>query len=181
MLGFKDRSRSQSRLSTTTEGPSVLGMLPQGFFIQMLSVERKRVERSGRHFLLMLLDLGGVRASEHVTTKLIPAVMRSTRSTDILGWYEDRRVIGVIFTEIGAADEKFVVNAISRKVTDALYSVLSIPDVNKIRLSFHVFPEDWDDDGLNGPASSTLQLGLALESTRQDDSLRTKRLMDVIG
>ena len=181
MLGLKERFRSQSRLSTTTEGSSGLGMLPQGLFIRTLSVERKRMERSGRHFVLMLLDLGGLRASEQVTTKLIPVVTRSTRTTDILGWYEDRKVIGVIFTEIGAAEEKSVVNAISRKVIDALYSVLSIQDVNEIRLSFHVFPEDWGDDGLNGPASSTLQLALALESTRQEDSLGTKRLMDMIG
>src|SRR5260370_3040889 len=130
MLGLKERSRSQSRLSTTTEGSSRLGMLPQGFFIRTLSVERKRMERSGRHFVLMLLDLGGLRASEHVDTTLIPAVMRSTRTTDILGWYEDLKILGLIFTEIGAAEEKSVVNAISRKVTDALYSVLSIQDVH---------------------------------------------------
>src|SRR5260370_23824852 len=135
MLGLKERSRSQSRLSTTTEGSSGLGMLPQGFFIRTLSVERKRMERSGRHFVLMLLDLGGLRASEHVTTTLIPAVMRSSRTTDILGWYAERKAIGVIFTEIAAAEEKSVVNAIFRKVTDALSNVLRIHDVNGIRPS----------------------------------------------
>jgi lipopolysaccharide/colanic/teichoic acid biosynthesis glycosyltransferase len=181
ILGLQERSRPQSRTSTTTEVTSGLGMLPQGFFIRMLSVERKRMERSGRHFVLMLVDLGGLRASERVTTKLIPAVVQSTRTTDILGWYEDRKVMGVIFTEIGAADEKSAVNAISRKVTGGLYSALSIEDVNEIRLSFHVFPEDWDDNGLNGPATSTLQLALALESNRKENWLVAKRLMDVIG
>jgi lipopolysaccharide/colanic/teichoic acid biosynthesis glycosyltransferase len=75
--------------------------------------------------------------------------------------------------------EKAVVRSLSTKVTDALFEVLTVEQINELRLSFHVFPEDWPDNG--GPATSTLQLVLALEKRRQKTTLGIKRLLDVVG
>ena len=62
-----------------------------------------------------------------------------------------------------------------------MYGALSIREINEIRLSFHIFPEDWDDEGLDGPATSTLQMELAREINRKKVSLSLKRLIDIAG
>ena len=184
MLGLKANSRSATQLSIVGEESSGYGMLPQEIFTRLLCLERKRTERSGRRFVLMLLDPGRLLKGtnkEEVLAKLLYAVTQSIRDTDLKGWYKDGSVIGVIFTEVGSAEEKSVVHALSTKVTDALFGTLSIEQINEIRLSYHVFPEDWDDKGPDGPATSTLMWVLARETNRNRASLRLKRLMDIAG
>jgi lipopolysaccharide/colanic/teichoic acid biosynthesis glycosyltransferase len=114
-------------------------------------------------------------------TNLLPAIAQSTRDTDLKGWYRDGSVIGVIFTEVGGAEDKCIVQALSTKITDSLYDALSVAEVNEIRLSFHVFPEDWDNEGPDGPVTSTLQTALAGGINRKRVSLGVKRLMDIAG
>jgi exopolysaccharide biosynthesis polyprenyl glycosylphosphotransferase len=106
---------------------------------------------------------------------------QATRDTDIKGWYRRGHAIGVIFTEISAAEEKSVVRLLSTKVTDALYDTLSVGQINQIRLTFHVFPEDWDNDGPDGPAHSTLHLDLARGPKRGPSTAVLKRMMDIAG
>ena len=77
---------------------------------------------------------------------MITALSHSIRETDIKGWYKDDSVIGVIFTEVGAAEGKSVANALLTRVTSALCTVLSIEQINQVKLSFHVFPEHSDTD-----------------------------------
>ena len=152
--------------------------------MRLLCLERKRTERSGRRFVLMLLDPGRLLKTARkgeVVTKLLEGVTQSTRDTDLKGWYKDGSVIGVIFTEVGDGEDKSVVHALSKKLTDALYDALSIPEINEIRLSFHIFPEDWDDEGPDGPSTSTLQVALELERNRRQVSLGIKRLVDIAG
>jgi lipopolysaccharide/colanic/teichoic acid biosynthesis glycosyltransferase len=48
-------------------------------------------------------------------------------------------------------------------------------------LSFHVFPEDWENDNPDGPISSTLRLALDAERNRQKTALGIKRLVDIAG
>jgi len=130
----------------------------------------------------MLLKLGTLlRAGDQVMAKLMDALKQSSRDTDLRGWYEDGAVIGVIFTEVGQSEEKSVVRSLSTKVTDALYEALTIEQINEIRLSFHVFPEDWIDDGPDGPTSSTLQVALSLEKKWEKTALAVKRSLDIAG
>jgi lipopolysaccharide/colanic/teichoic acid biosynthesis glycosyltransferase len=183
MLDLKTYLRSEVQPSLIRDEFSSFGMLPQELFMKLLCLERRRTERSGRRFVLMLLDSGNLMqaAKASVLTKLASAITQSTRDTDLKGWYKEGSVIGVIFTEVGAAEEKAIVHALSTKVTDSLYNSLSIPEINQIKLSFHVFPEDWDAGFPGGPVTSTLQMELARELNRKKISLTTKRLMDVVG
>jgi hypothetical protein len=54
-LGLTDKFRSEPAVDEASSG---LGMLPGDLFMRMLCVERKRTERSGRRFVLLLLDAG---------------------------------------------------------------------------------------------------------------------------
>ena len=175
------------------EQPAQTGSIPLGFrgilaqepFVRMLYVERKRTERSGRGFVLMLLESAGLLradSSEDAFDKVLAALSSSTRDTDIKGWYKDGLVIGVIFTELGAGtDGRSVANALLTKVTEALSSALSIRQINQISLSFHVYPEDWDDNGPTSGIQPTLYEDLLRGVQPSRASLLVKRIMDITG
>src|SRR5208283_4014021 len=115
MLGLKVNPQAETQ-SSIMRGESVgLGMLPQALFLKLLCLERKRTERSGRRFMLMLLDPGSLlkAAKAPVMPKLLSAIAKSTRDTDLMGWYKEGAVIGVIFTEIGGSDDKSIVRQLS--------------------------------------------------------------------
>jgi len=131
----------------------------------------------------MLLDAGNLLKGTRtpVLSSLLSAITQSTRDTDLKGWYKAGSVIGVIFTEVGGAEDNSIVQALSSKLTDSLYAALRIQEINQIKLTFHVFPEDWDDDGPGGPITSTLQTELTREIKRKKISLSAKRLIDIVG
>lgn len=183
MLGIKVKPRGESQVSIMSEKSSRLGMLPHELFMKLLCLERKRTERSGRRFVLMLLDPGSLLKPGKVPVipNLLSAITQATRDTDLKGWYKDGSIIGVIFTEVGDGQDQAIVRTLSTKITDSLYEALSVQEINEIKLSFHVFPEDWEDEGLDDPATSTLQMELAREINRKKVSLTAKRLMDIIG
>ena len=164
-------------------GSSGSEMFAEEVFMKKLGVERKRTERSGRRFVLMLLDSsklfrGPLR--EEALGRTVSALAHSIRETDIKGWYA-KSVIGVIFTEIGTSDGTDVAKALLNKVTAALCRTLTIEDLNEISLSFHVYPEDWDDEHPGHPAGSRLYPDLIrrMEGRRVSNAL--KRSIDVLG
>jgi lipopolysaccharide/colanic/teichoic acid biosynthesis glycosyltransferase len=182
---LKAASVAGAKRSTIGDDSASLGMLPQGFFMRMLWLERKRTERSGRPFVLMLLEsdrLLEADGKDPVLAKLLSAVSQSTRDTDFKGWYQEGAVVGVIFTEIREGEEKSVAHTVSTKLMNALYDTLSIPQINNIKLTVHVFPEDWDEheEGMGGPVSSTLRLALA-DIHQKRIALGIKRLIDIVG
>ena len=129
MLGVKIRGRSENQRSALREEDSGLGMLPQQLFVKLLCLERRRTERSGRRFVLMLLDPGNLlkSADSRVMQNLLSAISQSTRDTDLKGWYKDGSIIGVIFTEVAGAEDKSIVQSLSTKLTDSLHEALTIP------------------------------------------------------
>ena len=67
------------------------GVLNEGAFHRMISLERKRTERSRKPFLLMLLDMGnGLQSDKNgkALDKILSALSLSTRETDVTGWYK---------------------------------------------------------------------------------------------
>src|SRR5271157_4527817 len=161
------------------------GILSRELFARMLFVERKRTERSGRSFVLMLLESTKLLKPEgdhRALEKVLLALSRSTRDTDTKGWYKQESTIGVIFTELGAdADGRVVADALLTKVTKALTGSLTIGQINQIRLSFHVFPEDWDQSSPVDETESVLYDDLLHETAPKSLPRLAKRAMDVAG
>jgi exopolysaccharide biosynthesis polyprenyl glycosylphosphotransferase len=161
-------------------GDDILG---EQIFLKMLCLERKRAERSGRRFVLMLLECNGLLKAHNdpqVLQKILQALANSTRETDIKGWYEEGAIIGVVFTEIGTAEGKAVAKALLTRITQVLCSTLGIEDINKIGLSFHVFPEDSTSHS-GGSPNSPLYTDLAQELNKRNVSRFLKRSMDILG
>jgi lipopolysaccharide/colanic/teichoic acid biosynthesis glycosyltransferase len=181
------RSRATLRSATTDviplEESFTSKLLAEDAFTTMLSLERKRTARSQRRFVLMLLESSTLlKGGNNLETldKVLFALSRSTRETDIKGWYKEGCVLGVIFTEIGAAEGKSVANALLTKVINALCGTLGIEHINEIRLSFHVFPEYSSEEGPGVPPDSSLYPDLE-KFNRSKTSRFLKRAIDIAG
>ena len=181
------RSGNGSHLSPITARSVVVaekGILNQEAFRRMISLERKRTERSRKPFLLMLLDMGDNQPSEKngkILGKLLPALSLTTRETDVTGWYTHDCVVGIMFTEIGIEDRSTILSTIITRVSDTLRSNLACEQFDQVSISFHVFPEEWDGDEEQRPSNPTLYPDL----TKRDDARKSfrvmKRIMDVTG
>jgi lipopolysaccharide/colanic/teichoic acid biosynthesis glycosyltransferase len=158
-------------------------MLPQDLFRRLLQFERLRTERSGRHFVLMLLECGNLLqlTNAPVLAKLKLAVTEPTRQTDIKGWYQHNLTIGVIFTEVGPANDKSAVETLSTKITTSLTAKLTAEQLERIRMTFHVFPEDWGAEDPEMPVRSILQMDLGRGADGKKTALTTKRVIDIAG
>ncbi len=134
--------------------------------------------------MLLLLDMGERLASEKggkALAKVLAALSLSTRETDLIGWYAEDCVVGVVFTEIATEDSTSIPSTIIARVTETLRDNLSPDQFNQLNISFHVFPEDWDHDGDQRPSNPTLYPDL---SQREDDRKLfrvMKRMMDIVG
>jgi lipopolysaccharide/colanic/teichoic acid biosynthesis glycosyltransferase len=183
MLRQKENSESAMEDAIASEEAVDPGFLAQPAFMRMLCLERKRTERSRRRFVLMLLDAGSLlRAGDktEIFDRLMTALSRSSRETDIKGWYEEGTVLGVIFTEIG--DEgQLVASALLAKITKALVNTLGLEQIKEISISFHLFPDDWEGRGPEDPADLTLYPEMARRNGPQKVSRLMKRSMDMAG
>ena len=158
-------------------------ILDEGHFSRALYVEQKRTERSSRRFILMLLDTARLLRGENrepVLDRLLDRLCTVIRETDIAGWYGSGKetLFGVIFTEIEAKDGKIVATSLLNRITQALGGTLQVEDINEIRLSFHVFPEDWNEDG---PIDAKLQSNRDHSDGRSIAALAVKRAIDIVG
>jgi lipopolysaccharide/colanic/teichoic acid biosynthesis glycosyltransferase len=159
------------------------GILNAEAFRRMITLERKRSERSRKPFMLLLLDMGDRLPSEKngkILGKILAALSRSTRDTDVTGWYANNCVVGVMFTEIATGDSSSVPSTIIARITETLRKNLTLEQFNKVSLSFHVFPEDWDNDA-QGPSNPTLYPDLSQREEARKSFRVMKRMMDVLG
>lgn len=158
--------------------------LDEKSFSRMLCLERKRTERSQRLFLLMLLDLTrflpGTGSGKRLD-QLLSAISLSIRDTDIVGWHNDRAILGIIFTEIPVDTRNSIVGTMLARVTGILYSKLSFEQFNQISISQHVFPEEWDHDVPQRPSHPSLYPDLSHCEDGRTLFSTTKRAIDVAG
>jgi exopolysaccharide biosynthesis polyprenyl glycosylphosphotransferase len=166
--------------------PSVTAMeiLPQEAFHKMITLERKRTERSRKPFLLMLLDTGSDLPSDRNSRLLVDvlnALSASTRETDATGWYATDAVVGVMYTEIATCDRSSIVATMLARVSNSLRENLGLEDFHRVKISFHLFPEDWDHDDPGRPSNPTLYPDLSDRDDSRKHLHSVKRTMDVVG
>jgi lipopolysaccharide/colanic/teichoic acid biosynthesis glycosyltransferase len=158
---------------------SVLGEEP---FHRMIALERTRTERSGQPFVLMLLDGGDCLPSDRngrILSKILSALSLSTRETDVTGWYKDRSIVGVLFTDISAEDRESILGTMMARVSQTLQNSLNLEKFEQIGISMHVFPEEWDQESAQGNPA------LYPDFVNRDEGRKiahiTKRVMDIVG
>lgn len=153
-------------------------------FRRMISVERKRTERSRKPFLLMLLDTGDCQGSDRngkALDGIVSALRASTRETDVTGWYKNRSIIGVMFTELVADDKNSILSTMLTRVSTTLRDNLTFEQFNQISISFHFFPDDWDNDTSGRPSNPTLYPDVPSHDNAKLFLSGIKRAMDIVG
>ena len=125
-------------------------ILKEETFHSMLTLERRRAERSRKPFVLMLVDSSAAASNGHrsdLIDRLTRIVCGTTRETDLIGWHEQGAVLAVIFTEVSLAGENPVTEVLHSKVVAALRENLDSKVASSLHITVHLFPENWGDKG----------------------------------
>lgn len=180
---FTKLRSNDPRLRMENGAASSEELLSEELFQRMISLERKRSERTQRPFVLLLIDAGRILpATENggVLLEILAALQAAIRETDTVGWYATNSILGVIFTEI-ALDSKLILSTILSRISNALRDQLTIDQLSEIEFSLHLFPEEWDPDNPDPKSNPTLYPDLR----KRNDSNRVgrviKRTMDIVG
>lgn len=159
-------------------------VLGEEAFRRMISIERKRTERSQKPFLLMLLDCGsrtGSKKNGKALEDVVAALLASTRETDITGWYEEGMEIGVMFTDLVFDDKSTILSAMLTRISTTLRNHLPFEQFSQISISFHFFPDDWDHESSGRPSNPTLYPDLAHHHSNRRLLAGIKRVIDIVG
>jgi len=159
-------------------------LLSEDAFVSMLYLERRRAERAQKRFVLVLVDVK--RALEdgnknRTLGKIGVALTNSTRETDILGWYLENNLVGIIGTELGETSPAVVHERLLEKLRASFQNSVGKEKSSKISVSFHFFPEE------HGKSESNPEANVALypDISRKEDSKKLafgiKRAMDIFG
>jgi lipopolysaccharide/colanic/teichoic acid biosynthesis glycosyltransferase len=180
----QQKLQSKEDSSVSSAGSEARSLLSEDAFVSMLYLERRRAERAQKRFVLVLVDVK--RALEEgnknrTMGKISLALTNSTRETDILGWYLDNNLVGIIGTELGETSPKIVHERLLEKLRASFQQTVGKEKSSRISVSFHFFPEEY------GKSDSTPSANVALypDISRKEDSRKVafgiKRAMDVIG
>jgi lipopolysaccharide/colanic/teichoic acid biosynthesis glycosyltransferase len=159
-------------------------VLAEDVFRRIFCWERKRAERSGRCFLLVLVNVESilqVNQSERALAEVVSALSSSTRETDLAGWYREGAILGVIFTEIREGNCKPLESLAPAKVIAALRSKLSPVHLDQMNISFHFFPENGDKSSPGRLANPEFYPDLLERDEARKFSRFVKRSMDIAG
>src|ERR1700732_5343186 len=103
--------------------PAREDVLTEATFHALLTHERRRAERSRKPFVLMLLEMHALHAksvSAAFCERVKSAIAGATRETDLIGWYEDGRILAVIFAELCLEEQTPITELLHSKVVTAL-------------------------------------------------------------
>ena len=145
VLHRKISTTSPARQSVATQHEQVLG---ENVFHSMLTLERRRAERSRKPFVLMLIDANSENgATEKILRQAVDIVLASKRETDLAGWYKQGVIVGIIFTEVSQETEIPITETLRTKIETVFVKHLGRERSAKIAMSVHVFPEGWEKKG----------------------------------
>lgn len=155
------------------------GLYVEDYFHEMVYLERRRAERSGRPFVLLLVDFEGIigEGKPRGLRKAVEKVSAATREVDLKGWYSHDHVLGVILTETGMEGAEKVVPKLSEAMRDheALGS-----DAEHVKISLHAFPAI-EESGKKIPDDLKLFPELSRQKSAKKKAFFLKRAVDIAG
>lgn len=180
----ENRALHMEELLSSSALQGIREVLNEEAFKRKIAIERKRTERCKDPFLLMLLETdahAGGRKSGKKLDDVVCALLPTIRETDVIGWYKDRTTAGVMFTGLDSCDKSSVLSTILNRVSATLRSELTFEQFSQVRISFHFFPDDWDDDNSGRPSNLTLYPDLQSSEKSKRLVFGVKRVIDVAG
>ena len=179
--GFRS-ARNGSLFDSLKDAPPQA--LSEGAFRRMIAVERKRSERSKESFLLVILEAGSQKSVEMDETALArigESLLARSRETDLVGWYKDKVALGVLFTGLEGSDRNAILSTILSRVKATIREALVFEQLNQISISFHFFPDEWDQRKIHMPINFVLYPELQSTRPRRKLHLFLKRVVDIGG
>jgi lipopolysaccharide/colanic/teichoic acid biosynthesis glycosyltransferase len=181
------RSLENTETGLFATGPDLAanrGALNEEAFHRMISLERKRAERSHKPFLLMLLDIGEAASTNNrdsSLSKILAVLSLTTRETDVVGWYKNATTVGAMFTEFETEEKKLILSTMLTRVSSALQDSLNPEQFHQLSISFYWFPEQWQDFVNRRPNVSVFYPDLAKRNRALKFFRIVKRTMDILG
>ena len=183
MATTSTKPRFAQSVSQPLNGLDLKEVLTEEVFRRMISLERKRSERTQRPFVLLLMETGCTQPTAtngRVLFDVLSAMQSATRETDIIGWYETNSAVGVMFTEI-TLENKLILSTILSRISEVLRGRLTDEQFGEIRFSFHLFPEEWDPSNPERQSNPTLYPDLHKRNGANWLGRAVKRGMDIVG
>jgi lipopolysaccharide/colanic/teichoic acid biosynthesis glycosyltransferase len=160
---------------------SIYGCYREEYFHELLAFERRRNERSGRPFLVMIVDFTGIsdlKIRHDAIQTVMSALSLNTRTTDIKGWYWGDKVLGVIMTEMQVLEKE----PLQGKILQCLQTGLCKEWLDLIEVSFQQYPQDGQvGHKVDGPSCFTFYPDVVKQGQVRQNGHRMKRIIDVIG
>lgn len=117
-------------------------VIQEALFIQMLRLERRRAERSGRCFMLVLIPAEDfpppLRGA--LLGRVAAEIASCTRETDVLGWYKRDATLGLLMTEIACMDT-VTLELLQAKITTAVRRAAGTDTAAHLHPVFRIFPQ----------------------------------------
>jgi len=132
----------------------------------------------------MLLEMHALHAKSvgaAFSERVKSAISGATRETDLIGWYEDGRILAVIFAELNVEENTPVAELLRSKIETILQDSLGTKAAAKIVITTHIFPESWDQNGTERPADLKLYPDLHEKASKKRVPIVIKRGVDVLG
>jgi len=120
----------------------------------------------------------GFAAPGNTLRQIFHQLQGSIRETDIIGWYNQNAILGIVFSDLSSADTA-IVSALEAKVNSAVCLALPAETANQIGVSVYLFPKNNGADRGAGDLSFYPELLSQGGSRRAAQAL--KRLIDIGG
>jgi lipopolysaccharide/colanic/teichoic acid biosynthesis glycosyltransferase len=174
-------SRNAGRAAGATAPACVLDRVT---FESALVRERKRSERSGRPFALLLVQMGILEfATGGVAASVVDAVRASSRGTDIIGWMEPG-LLGVIKPEFRPVDSEGFREAraaVVERVRRGLAARLDPATLEACSIMVRAYPETRGEDRTGWSVDPVFHPDLEMERDRNRLADAVKRGLDVVA
>jgi lipopolysaccharide/colanic/teichoic acid biosynthesis glycosyltransferase len=156
------------------------GFFDQDYFKELLILERKRCERSGKKFLLVFINVASLLAGpnkKEIAKKISSAARTSSREIDIKGWYEKNRVIGLIYIEVDISKVDSIIN----KLKDRFAEEMPSEEFIQPAITYVIFPQDKNVEFDKDETTSILYKMPSEKNGSARISLVAKRALDITG
>ena len=155
-----------------------LHVVSEEIFRGVLVRERKRADRSNGAFILLLLEINA-GASSSEWRHAIDGLEAAKRDTDVIGWFERGRVVGLILLEGGVSDT-LVCRALEDRVRGELAKRLDPKSMASVAIGVHVHPAPLEDRANGAEPIDELLVALQPRNDRSP-AARIKRGLDIFG
>ena len=176
-----DSAGSGQRTSTSWTVALPLGgvrhqLLAEDLFKEALVRERRRADRQGPPFAVLVLDRGNNRPSADFWSAVVRTLAEVQGDTDVVGWLERDTVLGVLLQEVSGSAALEMMHRVRRELVSWL------GDAAVFAASIRLYSHGDQPDAGAAPLTSVDLLLEGFVERRQDRAREAaKRGLDIVG